>query len=427
MITELRRNSNILLCKLLHSTRKTISPPHSNCHIRTYVEVYMKRKKDPYFDSIDSIHKSLELKPVIALKNFFISSSSSPHDNYSIPISSVSKKGPEFGLSIRVLRFLRNYPSFFEEFEGPLYNLPWFRLTQKAVELDKEERLVSEQFRDDIVTRLKKFILMSGTRKMLPLKIIKGFRWYLGLPDEFFKDPLDYVKGCGRFEIVDIEDGLKGLSVFEESNNGNKRKIFSTIQKNAMNSGVYSGGENEAIAFPLFPSKGLRLKQKIKDWLVEFQKLPYMSPYEDSSCLNPDSDVSEKRLVGLLHEVLSLFVEHASERKSFICLKKYLGLPQKVHKCFERHPHIFYLSMKNNTCTAILKEAYCDEVAVEPHPLSNVRKKYIDLMKESVVILRSKRGSNSRAINQENADSNDLGGVNDRTFQLEANVPIDQD
>lgn len=377
----------------------------------------MKWKKDPYFDSIDSIHKSLELKPIIAMKNFFISSSSAPHDNYCIPISDVSKKGREFGLTIKVLRFLRNYPSFFEEFTWPLYNLPWFRLTREAIELDKEERMVYEEFRGDIVMRLKKLILMSGTRKMLPLKVVKGLRWYLGLPDDFFRDPLDFVGGYGRFRIIDIEDGLKGLAVLEESDDGNEGKLFSTVQKNALRKGIYGGGADEAMAFPLFPSKGLRLKQKIKDWLDEFQRLPYVSPYDDSSCLNPDSDISEKRVVGLLHELLCLFVEHAAERKTLFCLKKHLGLPQKVHKAFERHPHIFYLSMKNKTCTAILKEAYCDELAIEPHPLSKVRKKYISLMKESVVISRNRRVNNSRVFHEENSCS-DLAHEDDETSQL---------
>lgn len=369
----------------------------------------MKWKKDPYYDSIDSIHKSLELKPIIAMKNFFVSSSTLPLDNYSIPISAVSKKGSEFDISIKVIRFLRNYPSFFEEFKGPCYNLPWFRLTDKAIELDKQESLVYEECKDDIVGRLKKFILMSSSRKILPLKVIKGLRWYLGLPDEFFRDPMDYVGDYGYFRIVDIEDGLKGLAVLDEYNDGEGDKILSVMQKNAMRKGIYSGGDDEAIAFPLFPSKGLRLKHKIKGWLDEFQKLPYVSPYDDYSCLNPDSDISEKRVVGVLHELLCLFVEHAAERKFLFCLRKPLGLPQKVHKAFERHPHIFYLSLKNKTCTAILKEAYRDEQAIDPHPLAKVRRSYIALMKESAEILRNKRVNNSRAFDQENVGSNGEG------------------
>ncbi|KZV35015.1 protein ROOT PRIMORDIUM DEFECTIVE 1 [Dorcoceras hygrometricum] len=149
----------------------------------------MKWKKDSDLDSIDSIHKSLQLKPITSMKNFFISSSYAPHENYCIPISAVSKKGLVFGLNIRVARFLRSYPS----------------------------------------------------------------------------------------------------------------------------------------------------------------------------------------------------------------LRKCLCLPQKIHKAFERHPHMFYLSMKNKTCTVILKEAYCDELTIERHPLAETRKKYIDLMKESVSILRNRRLNGRRA------------------------------
>ncbi|GKC41527.1 root primordium defective 1-like protein [Tanacetum coccineum] len=56
-------------------------------------------------------------------------------------------------------------------------------------------------------------------------------------------------------------------------------------------------------------------RDKILDWLDGFQKLPYVSPYEKCPDLYPDSDVTEKRIVGLLHELLSLFVEHLVQRK----------------------------------------------------------------------------------------------------------------
>ena len=52
-----------------------------------------------------------------------------------------------------------------------------------------------------------------------------------------------------------------------------------------------------------------------------------------------DSDVAEKQVMGLLHKLLSLFVELSIERKSVSCLRKYLGLSQKVHKAFEMHSH----------------------------------------------------------------------------------------
>lgn len=355
-----------------------------------YVDVYMKWKKDSYYDSIEYIHRSIELKPLISLKNCIAASPKG-----CIPISAISKRGLELGVPIKVARFLRLFPSIFEEFTGPEHDLPWFRLTLKAIELDREELAIYRDYKEDLQTRLKKLIMMSVENR-LPLKIIREMQWYLGIPDEYLRDPEGNLDGS--FRIVEMDDGLKGLAV----DIGEKRDVVSLIQKNALKRGVYRGEPMEAIAFPLFPSKGLRLKRKISDWFDEFQKLPYISPYEDYSGLRRDSDGSEKRVVGVLHELLSLFVEHAAERKSFLCLRKYLGLPQKVHKVFERHLFIFYLSLRNKTCTAILKEPYCNNLAIEVHPLLEVRKKYIDLMKESDVILKDKRLKNGSAAHHGN-------------------------
>ncbi|GFY90513.1 ubiquitin carboxyl-terminal hydrolase family protein [Actinidia rufa] len=326
-------------------------PAYTFTQNRNYVDVYMKWKKDSYYDSIDSIHKSIQLKPLIALKNCITAAP----DGF-IPISAVSKRDKELGVPFKIARFLRQYPSVFEEFTGPQYNLPWFRLTPEAVELDREECEVYRDCRGEIVERLKKLVLMSG-EKRLPLKIIQGMQWYLGLPDEFLRNPEANFDGC--FRIVEMEDGLKGLAVESEE------RVLSVMERNVMKRGEYGGEAMEGIAFPLFPSKGLRLKHKILNWLDQFQRLPYVSPYE-----------------GLLG-------------KKLLCLRKYLGLPQKVHKAFERHPYMFYLSLRNKTCTAILKEAYCDKSAIEAHPLSAVRKKYINLMKQSEVILKNRRVNNS--------------------------------
>ncbi|XVF23574.1 hypothetical protein REPUB_Repub13aG0050500 [Reevesia pubescens] len=326
------------------------------------------------------IHKSLELKQIIQLKNFIAND-----PNGCIPISAVSKRGLEFDISIKVARFPRQYPSVFEEFRGPEYNLPWFRLTPEAAEIDREEKRVFEECKDDLKDRLKRFILMSKD-KVLPLKIIKGMEWYLGLPERFLEDSKGNLDESFRF--MDMEDGLKGLAV-------------------------------ERIEFPIFPSNGLRLRRKIESWLNEFQKLPYVSPYEDFLHLDPNSDVAEKRVVGILHELLSLFVEHSAQRRKLLCLKKYFGLPQKVHKAFERHPHMFYLSFKNKTCTAILKEAYSGKSSIERHPLLGVRKEYIQLVKESKRILKNRRIHNQDFKQEKLEKDSDLDSDSDSDERTE--------
>ncbi|KAK9141273.1 hypothetical protein Scep_010954 [Stephania cephalantha] len=301
-----------------------------------YVDVTMKWKKDRFYDSIEVVNKSRELKSLIALKNCITAESDG-----CMPISAVSKRGYELDVT-----------------------------TKK-----------------DIVDRLKKLILMTK-EKRLPLKIIRGLQWYLGLPDEFLKK--SNTKLDESFKFVEMEDGLIGLSVDTDE------RMLSQLQKNAVKTGGYDfqEGSSAPLAFPLFPSKGLRLKRKISNWLDMFQNLPYVSPYEDSSHLDPCSDVSEKRVAGVLHELLSIFVDHSAERKKLFCLRTHLGLPQKFYKAFQRHPHVFYLSLMDKTCTAILKEAYNDDSAVEVHPILHVRKKYIKLMKDSNAILKSRKQNN---------------------------------
>ena len=345
----------------------------------SYVNVYMKWKKDSYYDSIPQILNSPFLKPITSLINII-----SQDPNGCIPVSVVTKRGLELDIPMKVARFLRLYPSIFEEFVGPQYNHPWFRLTPQALELHEEELAVYRDRRDDIWIRLKKLILMSRGR-VLPVRVIRGLRWYLGLPESSFDKGVDSDSG---FELVEMEDGEKGIRVVSDET------VLSVMEINAMKKGTWADdeeGSTKAIEFPLYPSKGLRLKKKIEDWIDEFQKIPYVSPYEDSSHLDPSSDVSEKRVVGVLHELLSLFVEHSAERKNLLCLRNCLGLPQKFYKAFERHPHIFYLSLQNKTCTAILKEAYNHNSGMEAHPLLKVRKKYVKLMKESEVILKNRR------------------------------------
>ncbi|EOY10305.1 Ubiquitin carboxyl-terminal hydrolase family protein, putative [Theobroma cacao] len=326
-------------------------PPFRYSQNHNYVNVYMKWKKDPFFDSTVHIHKSIELKLIIQLKNLI-----AKDPNGCIPISAVSKRGEEFDISIKIARFLRQYPSVFEEFRGPEYILPWFRLTQKLLR---------------IIERRKGYL--RNARRIRRIGFLEDSK---GNVDE-------------SFTFMDMEDELKGLAVESE-------------------------GE-----------KGLRLKRKIEGWLKEFQKLPYVSPYEDFSHLDRNSDAAERRVEGILHELLSLFVEHSAQRKKLLCLKKYFELPQKVHKAFERHPHMFYLSFKNKTCTAILKEAYCGKSSMERHPLLGVRKKYIRLVKESGRILKNSR-INNRFIKQEKVEKDlDMDSESDdRTETLELTIAL---
>lgn len=243
--------------------------------------------------------------------------------------------------------------------------------------------------------------------KVLPLSIVQGMLWFLGLPEDYLKREQE--NPSGYFQIVGLGDGEEGLKAVVDP----RETVLSALQRNTL--GQLGGSAEElpsVLPFPLFPSKGLRLKRKIESWLDGFQNLEYVSPYEDFSSLDPSSDVSEKRVVGVLHELLSLFVDCSAERRKLLCLKKQLGLPQKFHKVFERYPHVFYLLLKNKTCTVVLKEPYCagSATTIEKHPMFSIRKKYVKLMNKSQEILRNRRSG--KPMKQHSDDDVD-GNVDD--------------
>uniref|UniRef100_A0A7N0SXR4 PORR domain-containing protein n=1 Tax=Kalanchoe fedtschenkoi TaxID=63787 RepID=A0A7N0SXR4_KALFE len=377
------------VCRILSCPWVSVVRLLNSCHLPslyvqrcTYVDEYMKWKRDSYYETIDHIHQSVGLRPVITLKNCIVRGSSG-----CIPVSEVSKRQLQLEVPMkRVASFLRHYPSIFEEFAGE-HNHPWFRLTPEALKLHKEEVTIYEEFKSDLIMRLKKLIMMSKDR-VLPLKIIRGMQWYLGIPDEFLENVEENLPAS--FRVVEMGDKLQWLTVDSED------VVLSALQKNAIKRGLCQESL-DVIKFPFYPSRGLRLRRKIANWLDEFQNLPYISPYQDFRNLDPNSDISEKRIVGVLHELLSLFVDHSAQRKTLLCLKKYLGLPQKFHKVFERHPHMFYLSFKNTRCTAILKEPHCHTSIIPEHPILKVRQKYMSLMKESHKIRKNRRINNQLA------------------------------
>lgn len=149
------------------------------------------------------------------------------------------------------------------------------------------------------------------------------------------------------------------------------------MEKSAMAKGEYNQGM--PLAFPLQFSKGFDMEKKVKKW-VKWQKLPYISPYEDGMHLAPKSDLGEKWVVGVLHEILHLLVPKKTERDNLLFLGEYMGLRSRFKRVFADHPGIFYVSNKIRKHTVVLREAYKRDLLVKKHPLMGIRYQYIHLM-----------------------------------------------
>ncbi|XP_068643995.1 protein WHAT'S THIS FACTOR 9, mitochondrial [Aristolochia californica] len=352
-------------------------PNHNHhFHCRHLVRVRLKWVKNRSLDHIIDIET--DLKAACLLKDVIKRSS---HGYLSARILSPQQK--LLGLTVPVLRFLRRYPTLFQEFSDPKYsNLPCFRLTDTARFLDSQEQAIHQTNESDIVERLSRFLMMSNS-KQIPLQCITPLKWDLGLPDDYVKTIVP--KFPNHFQVIKRQDRLPCLGLV----GWREEFAVSTLQRNAEISNLSHSYRDfkrgTSLAFPMNFPRGYGSQKKVRAWMDEFQKLPYISPYENSSQIDPDSDLMEKHVVGVLHELLSLTIHKKTKRNYLRCLREEFNLPHKFTRVFTRYPGIFYLSLKCKTTTVSLKEGYQRGKLVDPHPLARIREKYYYVMRTGIM------------------------------------------
>ncbi|GAB2234107.1 hypothetical protein Droror1_Dr00003344 [Drosera rotundifolia] len=337
---------------------------------RGLVNVKLKWVKDPSLDAAVAGQRDLRGASIL------VSIISSQSDDPFVPIYRLNRHRGQLGLphDLKVSTFIRRYPTVFREssfHDSGGTRVPMFCLTREAVELYREEIRIMEMNRKDIVDRLRKLLMLSKGMT-LPLQTIDQLKWDMGLPLDYHQSLVpQYRDHFALIKLVDDRIGLKLLSWDMELAVSNLQKRFAKEE-----------GTNDSLAFPVGFTRGFGLKKKCVKWLEEWQQLPYTSPYTDASHLEPRTDVSEKRIVGVFHELLHLMIQKQTERKNVSNLRGAFSLPQKFTKVFERHPGIFYISKKNDTQTVVLREAYDGDQLIERHPLVEIRERYATMMRE---------------------------------------------
>ncbi|XVE81125.1 hypothetical protein DITRI_Ditri15bG0037500 [Diplodiscus trichospermus] len=229
----------------------------------------------------------------------------------------------------------------------------------------------------DLLDRLRKLLMLTKDRT-LPLQTIDQLKWDLGLPYYYSDNLIPHY--ADLFSLVHLPDGRIGLKLLAWDDT----LAVSQLEKNV---DIQSEQDlkNNCLAFPIGFTRGFGLRRKCMEWLKEWQKLPYTSPYADASHLDLRTDVSEKRIAGVFHELLHLTIKKKTERQNVekvSNLHKPLSLPQKFTKVFERHPGIFYISKMGDTQTIVLREAYDCQGLIQRHPLVDIRERYASMMRK---------------------------------------------
>lgn len=221
--------------------------------------------------------------------------------------------------------------------------------------------------------------MISSTRA-LPVAKIAAAKRDFGLPDDFLASLVPRYPNLFRL-VGDPGPDASG-NAFLELVSWDDRLAKSVIELRA---------DREADAVGIRPRpnftvklpKGFYLKKEMREWVRDWLELPYVSPYADTSGLHPASPEAEKRLIGVLHEVLSLSVER---RMAVPIIGKFCDefkLSNAFSNAFTRHPGIFYVSLKGGIKTAVLREAYDENgELVDRDPMIELKEMFVAIMDE---------------------------------------------
>ncbi|KAM7515488.1 hypothetical protein LguiA_005071 [Lonicera macranthoides] len=340
---------------------------------RGLVNVKLKWVKDRVLDGVMSGERDLKAACIL------VSIISSVPD-CCLPVYHLSSHRGQLGLphDLKISTFIRSYPTIFDEFHVPDSGgtrVPWFRLTPESLSLHRDELSVVEDCKTDLLNRLRKLLMLTKDG-MLPLQTIDQLKWDLGLQHDYQSSFVPQYPDL--FSLVRLPDDRAGLKhlLWDDG------LAVSHFEKSRRQEGDVENGNS---AFQIGFTRGFGLKRKCIEWLNEWQRLPYTNPYSNPFHLDPRTDISEKRMVGVFHELLHLTIQKKTERQNVSNLRKPLALPQKFTKVFERHPGIFYISKKCDTQTVVLREAYDRDKLFERHPLVDIRERYANLMKKGLL------------------------------------------
>ncbi|KAJ6360723.1 hypothetical protein OIU77_004689 [Salix suchowensis] len=354
---------------------RSLPKPLHQGHRRGLVDfAAIKHVRDRGLDH--AVEREKHLKPVLAVKNLIKSEPSK-----SLPISIITQQKDFLKIPIRPIELIRRYPSVFQEFlPGGIGIHPHVKLTQQVLDLDIEEQLVyqSENYKNDVANRLLKLLMISRIDK-IPLKLLDLLLWDLGLPQDCVKSLVpefpDYFRVLRDKNLSPGSGSDLGLELVCWSN-----ELAVSVMEKKVKSRETSYVKGMPIEFPMQFSTGFEVDKRLKQWISDWQKLPYVSPYENAIHLGPNTDESDRWAVAVLHEVLNLSVSKKVEKDTLLCLGEWLGIRSRFKRALLHHPGIFYLSNKIGTYTVVLKEGYKRGLLVEKNPVVDIRNQYIHLM-----------------------------------------------
>ncbi|XP_027172524.1 protein WHAT'S THIS FACTOR 1 homolog, chloroplastic [Coffea eugenioides] len=261
---------------------------------------------------------------------------------------------------------------------------PRVMLTHKAGKIAALEAAARDQMEPILVKNLRKLLMLSINCRV-PMETVELVQDELGLASNFKESLIPKYPQFFSLKAVDGRDYLH-LEHWDSS-------LAVTIREErlACKGSLYPGSHSEKgriskdgnfqgpFAFQLRFPAGFRPNMSYLKELERWQRMEFPSPYLNASRFNIADPKARKRVVGVLHELLSLTMEKRLTSGQLEAFHSEYQLPARLLLCLIKHHGIFYLTNKGAKSTVILKEGYEGSTLVGKCPLLVFRDKFISL------------------------------------------------
>ncbi|KAL9240072.1 hypothetical protein vseg_014333 [Gypsophila vaccaria] len=292
-----------------------------------------------------------------------------------------------------VISMIQRYPTIFELFYIPYAPTPLnaartssqlcVRLTPAAESLSAREAFLRSSASTSLANKLQKLLMLSPHRRLVLSKLVH-LGPDLGLPVNFMSRQC--LEHPDKFKIVDTSYG-RALELVSWNDELAIPKVKIRDQRRELI-------VDRPLKFKQVKlRKGMTVKRRHHDFLIEFEELPDICPYKTSFEDYPKNSLeAEKRACSVVREILGMAVEKRTLVDHLTHFRKDFGLPNNLRAMLLRHPELFYVSLKGQRDSVFLVEAYDDHgeliQAVEPLMVTN---QLMALVMEGKRIRREKR------------------------------------
>nr|GMD71981.1 protein WHAT'S THIS FACTOR 1 homolog [Ipomoea batatas] len=336
------------------------------------------RPKKKIYHRVDELDRVMELqkKPSLILQ---LKSIIESQRNQSLLLRDLEKE-VGFVQKWNFMNVIEKYPTiFYVTCAGG--TPPAVMLSRKAKEIAVEEGQLRVEMEPILIKNLRKLLMLSVDCRV-PLGNIDLIENELGLPPDYKNSLISKypeffsVKSVNGRDYLHLENWDSSLAVTAREERWACERESKLETRTTSKDGNFSGPFAFHVSFPA----GFRPNKSYLEEVVRWQKMEFPSPYLNARRFDIADPKARKRVVGVLHELLSLTMEKRLTSAQLEAFHSEYRLPAKLLLCLIKQHGIFYITNKGVKSSVFLKEAYSGSNLIHKCPLLVFRDRFIALM-----------------------------------------------